>query len=184
MALARSSGSTAEEVEAVGAYTAEALPLAVAGDFEALEAVSREFYGQVWDQLDEEDRVVAGERETFVQRQLDTVLPIYQSDWFRSLLAYDPADHWRQVDVPVLAVFGGKDVQVVAESNEAALRELLAEAGNEDIETLVIPDATHLFQEADTGAVGEYPELEPEFIGGFVEALVDWLAVRAGVDGP
>ena len=184
MALARSSGSPAEEVEAVGAYAAEAMPLAVAGDFEPLEAVSREFYGQAWDQLDEEDRVIAGERETFVQRQLDTILPIYQSDWFRSLLAYDPADQWRQVDVPVLAIFGGKDVQVVAESNEAALRELLAEAGNEDVETLVIPDANHLFQEAVTGAVGEYPELEPELIGGFVEALVDWLAVRAGVDGP
>ena len=83
----------------------------------------------------------------------------------------------------MLAVFGGKDVQVIAESNETALREALAVAGNEDVTTLTIPDANHLFQAAVTGAIGEYQELEPEFIDGFVATVVDWFVERAGVAG-
>ena len=78
-------------------------------------------------------------------------------------------------------IFGGKDVQVIAESNEAALREALAAGGNEDVTTMTFPDANHLFQEADTGAFGEYAQLEPEFVDGFVDTVVDWIVVRAGV---
>lgn len=183
MALTRSTGASDEQVEAIGAYTAEAMPLALAGDFDALEQVTRDFYGRLWDELSPEDQVIAGERETFVQLQLDQQLPIYQSDWFRSFLGYDPAADWAQVTVPVLGIFGGKDVQVIAESNEAALRASLAGAGNEDVTTLVIPDANHLFQEAETGAFTEYSQLAPEFIDGFVEAVVDWMVERAGVAG-
>jgi pimeloyl-ACP methyl ester carboxylesterase len=181
MALTRAEGATEEQVEAIGVYTAEAMPLALAGDFEALEQVSRDFYGGVWDGLSPEDQVIAGERETFIQLQLDQQLPVYQSDWFRSLLGYDPTGDWAQVTVPVLGIFGGKDVQVIAESNEAALRAALEAAGNEDVTTLTIPDANHLFQEADTGAFSEYGQLEPAFIDGFVDAVVDWMVERAGV---
>ncbi len=182
-ALVRSSGSDEELVEAYGRYSEEAMPLARDGDFEALEAVVRDFYGQVWDDLDPDDQVIAGEREAFIGRQVDTELPLYESDWFRSFLAYDPSADWQQVDVPVLAVFGGKDVQVIAESNAAALRDALAAGGNEDVEIITFPDANHLFQAADSGAVAEYGELEPEFLDGFVEAVVDWTSVQAGVAG-
>ena len=57
----------------------------------------------------------------------------------------------------------------------------LKAAGNEDVETITFPDANHLFQAADTGAFAEYAELEPEFVDGFVDAIVDWMTVRAGV---
>ena len=51
----------------------------------------------------------------------------------------------------------------------------MAAAGNEDVTTLTMPDANHLFQEADTGAFSEYARLEPEFIDGLVETVVDWM---------
>jgi hypothetical protein len=168
-------------IEAIGEHTAEAMPLARDGEFEALERVTREFYGQVWDGFSADEQVLAGDRETFVQLQLDSVLPIYTSDWFRSFLAYDPTADWEQVTVPVLAVFGGKDVQVLAGSNEAALREALEAAGNEDVTSIVIADANHLFQEADSGALSEYAELEPAFIDGFLDTVVEWMVDRAGV---
>ena len=83
--------------------------------------------------------------------------------------------------MPVLGIFGGKDAQVLAEQNEPALRAALEAAGNEDFETITFPEANHLFQAADTGAFAEYATLEPEFVDGFVEAIVDWMVVRAGV---
>ncbi len=181
MALVRTSGASEDRVQAIGDYTRSALPLAVAGDFDALEALTREFYGSFWDSLTDAEQVVSGDRETFAQRQVESVMPTYESDWFRSLLAYDPGPDWEQVTVPVLGIFGGKDVQVIAESNEAALREALAAAGNDDVTTLILPDANHLFQAADTGAVAEYARLEPVFVDGFVDTVVEWFVERAGV---
>jgi pimeloyl-ACP methyl ester carboxylesterase len=183
MALTRSAGAAEEMVEAIGEHSREAMPLALEGDFAGLERVTSEFYGRVWDGLSPEDQVVAGDRDTFVRLQVDSALPIYESDWFRSFLGYDPTSDWEQVGVPVLAVFGGKDMQVIAHSNEAALAEALAAAGNLDVTTLTIPRANHLFQEADTGALAEYGQLEPEFIDGFVETVVDWFVDRSGVAG-
>ena len=181
MALTRSAGNPEEMVEAFGAYSAEAMPMALEGDFEALEQSTRELYGRLYDESSPDDQVLAGDRDTFIQIQLDSVMPTYTSDWFRSLLGYDPTADWEQVTVPVLGVFGGKDVQVIAESNEAALRQTLEAAGNDHVATLTIPDANHLFQEAETGAYAEYGQLAPEFIDGFVDAVVDWTVEHAGV---
>ncbi|MEX1334459.1 MAG: alpha/beta hydrolase [Candidatus Limnocylindrales bacterium] len=183
MALTRSAGSPEEQVQAAGEYTAEVMPLVLEGDLDAARDVSTTFYGSLWDELTPEEQAFAGEREAFIEQQLEAQFPTFESDWYRSLLGYDPGPDWSTVEVPVLAVFGGKDVQVIAESNETALREALAVAGNEDVTTLTIPDANHLFQAAVTGAIGEYQELEPEFIDGFVATVVDWFVERAGVAG-
>ncbi len=180
-ALLRSSGSEEKLVAAYAAYASEAMPLARDGDLEALEAVIRDFYGHAWDELDAEDQVIAGEREAFVQRQVDSEMPLYTSDWFRSFLAYDPTSDWKAVGVPVLATFGGKDAQVLADSNAAALRAALEAGGNDDVEIITIPGANHLFQEADTGSFAEYGQLDPVFIDGFIDAVVDWTTAQAGV---
>lgn len=183
VAITRADGSSDQQVEAVGDYVATLMPILLEGDFEAAERIIRDFLGRVYDELSPEQREFAGDRETFVDRQVEAQLPIYESDWYRSFLGYDPTADWAQVDVPVLGIFGGKDTQVVAESNATALRETLEAAGNEDVTTLTFDDANHLFQEAVTGAVSEYGELEPEFIEGFTEAVVDWFVERAGVSG-
>ena len=145
--------------------------------------MTEEFYGTIWDGLSEDDRAVVGDRDSYSARTAAREVEIYTSDWFRSLLEYDPTVDWEQVTVPVLGVFGGKDAQVLAEQNEPALVEALAVAGNEDVTALTIPDANHLFQEADTGAVPEYSQLDPEFIDGFLDVVVDWFVERAGVTG-
>ena len=183
IALTRSAGSSEEQVQATGEFTAEVMPIVLEGDLEEAERVAREFYGRLWDELPPEDQQLAGDRDTFVDLQITTQMPIYASDWYRSFLGYDPTVDWAQVSVPVLGIFGGKDVQVIAESNEAALRETLEAAGNEDVTILTFDDANHLFQEAVTGAYSEYGDLEPEFIDGFLEAVVDWMVERAGVAG-
>ena len=182
MDLVRSGGGSDEQVEAIGAYARQAMPLAVEQDFDALEALTREFYGSFWDSLSEAEQVVNGDRETFAQRQVEALMPTFESAWYRSFLAYDPGPDWEQVTVPVLALFGGKDVQVDAASNEAALLAALDAAGNDDVTTLILPGANHLFQAAGTGAVSEYMKLEPVFVDGFVDTVVDWFVERAGVE--
>jgi len=183
IAMTRAAGSPEEQVAAAGEYSAAVMPSVLEGDLDEAERISLEFYGQLWDELTPEEQELAGERGDFAQARVDLQMPIYMSDWYRSFLGYDPTKDWAQVEVPVLGIFGGKDVQVVAESNRVALEEALAAAGNEDVTTLTFDDANHLFQEAVTGAFAEYGELEPEFIDGFTEAVVDWFVERAGVAG-
>jgi pimeloyl-ACP methyl ester carboxylesterase len=79
-----------------------------------------------------------------------------RAPWTRAFLAYDPAEDLRQIDIPLLALFGTKDTQVVAEQNAPAMRDVLEAAGNTRFEIEVLENPNHLFQTAVTGLPGEY----------------------------
>ena len=70
---------------------------------------------------------------------------------------------------------------VLARDASPARKAALESAGNTDFQIVILPDANHLFQAADTGAPTEYPTLEPEFTADFLPTVVEWLTVRAGV---
>jgi hypothetical protein len=159
------------------------MPAARDGDVTALEASLRGYFGELWDQSTADDRTILGDREPFVDRQVDGLTERYLSDWFRSFLAYDPAPDWQQVKVPVLGLFGARDVQVVAEQNEPALRAALEAGGNQAAEIVVFPDANHLFQAAQSGAVEEYSTLAAEFTPEFLPKVVAWVTQQVGVAG-
>jgi len=182
-AMLRASGAPEDQIAATVAFTEQVMPVALEGDVEAVETITLDHFGHLWDELTPEEQVAVGEREAFARRQADAVVGVYTSDWFRSFLGYDPVPDWEQIAVPVLGIFGGKDTQVVAEQNEPPLRVALEKAGNPDFEIITFPDANHLLQAADTGAFAEYAVLEPEFVDGFVDTVVDWMVVRAGVAG-
>jgi pimeloyl-ACP methyl ester carboxylesterase len=180
-AISRAAGQSEEEIEHARVFAAEAMPLARDGDAEGLEASVRDYFEGLWERQPDEARTILGDQEDFAQRQVESALTLYLSDWFRSFLAYDPAPDWQQVTVPVLAFFGGRDVQVPAEQNERALTAVLAAGGNHDVSTMVLPEANHLFQDAETGAVAEYGTLAAEFTPAFLPDLVGWVTERAGV---
>jgi pimeloyl-ACP methyl ester carboxylesterase len=180
-ALQRAAGTEEELIDLVVAFSAEVMPLARDGEAEAVGERTRELYRQLWDTLTPEEQAAAGEREAFADSRSRREIEQYNSDWFRSLLAYDARQDWASVTVPVLGLFGGKDRQVLLEDNEPALREALASAGNEDVETVIFPDANHLFQAAETGSLQEYQSLEPALIDGFLDALVEWVAEQTRV---
>ena len=182
-AILRANGETEEEIAYARAFTEAVMPAVRDGEAETAEAGMRDYFGALWDRQSDADRTILGDREAFVQRQVDSQLPIYLSDWFRSILAYDPAPDWQQVGVPVLGLFGARDVQVVTGPNEGALRAALAAGGNQDVEIVVLPDANHLFQASQTGAMGEYGTLEPTFTPEFLPTLVEWVTARSGVSG-
>jgi dienelactone hydrolase len=82
---------------------------------------------------------------------------------------------------PVLAVFGGKDLQVDATPNRAAVERALAAAGNRQVRVEVFPDANHLYQKAVTGGVDEYARLEKAFVPGFLDLLSSWILAQVPV---
>lgn len=101
--------------------------------------------------------------------------------WMRYFLAYDPAPDWAQTTVPVLAVYGGLDLQVDAEQNIGPLRDALDAAGNMDVTVITLDGANHLFQPAITGSPDEFGRLEQTFVPEFLPTITEWLLARVDV---
>lgn len=128
--------------------------------------------------LPDDQKSALGDLDAYVQRQVAAQLAGLQSPWYQFFLAYDPGEDWAKITVPVLGLFGGNDAQVDADQNAAALETALEKAGNQDVTITVIPTANHLFQDATTGSVEEYAQLEPRLMPEFLNAVSDWLLAR------
>ena len=108
-----------------------------------------------------------------MQRQADT-------QWFKSLIQFDPAAAMKKVKQPVLIVHGAKDA-VVAPANADRL-EALAAARKEKSAPLtkkvVLPGINHLLVPATTGEVSEYVSLPIRTISPDVaKSIANWLGV-------
>ena len=78
-----------------------------------------------------------------------------QAQFIRSLIRNDPADYLPEVKVPVLAIFGEKDLQVEPVSNEAGIKKHVPHA-----ETWIVPKMSHNLQQTETGNIEEYGRIE------------------------
>jgi hypothetical protein len=101
-------------------------------------------------------------------RQLD-------SPWFRTFLTLDPRPFLRQVKIPVLAVFGEKDIQVSEAQNRPEMEHAFLAAGNPRGQVLVLPGLNHLFQPASTGATSEYGDIEITMAPAALETVSAWI---------
>jgi uncharacterized protein len=90
---------------------------------------------------------------------------------------YDPAPTLRQLAVPVLALFGELDNNIVAEKNRAAWETALKAGGHRDYTLRILPNANHLQWEAKTGSNAEMASLQ-RFVPEFFKTIEDWLAKR------
>lgn len=93
--------------------------------------------------------------------------------WTRWFVAHDPRPSLAALHVPVLAVYGGKDTQVPAGQNAAALRAILPAA-----EIAVLPNLNHLMQPAGNGLSAEYGRIETTIDPSALTTIVDWVAAR------
>jgi len=98
------------------------------------------------------------------------------SDWYRGLMAYDPAPTLRAVKAPILAVNGTKDLQVISDLNLSGIK--AATAANPDVTIVPLPGLNHLFQTAKTGAVGEYADIEETIAPAALKVIGDWVVAH------
>jgi pimeloyl-ACP methyl ester carboxylesterase len=171
--LLSAEGATQQEIDEQVAFV-EQLTQA-AGDPEAIEALVYQATLDRINSLPEDERASFGDIEESARTVAQQSAQQYGASWFKSFLDYDPAPDWAKTTIPVLALFGGKDVQVDDQQNAPAVAAALAEAGNHDYEIIVLPNANHLFQEADTGGLSEYGTLPAEFTPDFLPAILSWL---------
>ena len=91
--------------------------------------------------------------------------------WYMWFLDYDPAADIARINCPALILNGGKDTQVNAERNLAAIRKHLKQSA----ETKVYPDLNHLFQHCTTGLPTEYGQIEETFAEEVMADIAAWI---------
>jgi len=101
--------------------------------------------------------------------------------WMRFFAAYDPAPVLRRVRCPVLALNGGRDVQVTPRENLAGIEAALRAGGNRDFTVRELPGLNHLFQTCTTCSVAEYARIEETFAPSALEQVSDWIRARTGL---
>jgi hypothetical protein len=75
----------------------------------------------------------------------------------------------------VLALGGSLDRQVPPKQNLPAIRNALTQGGNQHFEVVELPGLNHLFQNAKTGAVDEYAEIEETISPKALEKVATWI---------
>ena len=96
------------------------------------------------------------------------------SSWMRFFLKYDPATDIRNIHIPAFVLFGGKDVQVLAEPNAEAFKNNIPST-NKKTEVKIYPDKNHLFQNAVTGMGSEYQQIEETINPEVLQDIVGWI---------
>lgn len=97
------------------------------------------------------------------------------SPWIIFFIKYDPVPALEKVKCPVLAINGGKDIQVPADVNLKAIENALKKGGNQNVTTKELPGLNHMFQECETGLPGEYSEIEQTFSPTALSEITNWI---------
>jgi pimeloyl-ACP methyl ester carboxylesterase len=113
-----------------------------------------------------------------VRAQMQAQVQQMNSAWMRWMLTYDPQPTLRALEIPVLALFGERDLQVPPRQNRAPLEAALRAAGHPATQVVVLPGLNHLFQAASTGAPSEYAMIEETMNEAALELVGRWIVER------
>jgi hypothetical protein len=112
--------------------------------------------------------------EELIQREIQRLT----SPWLRAFITYDPVETLQQLDMPVLAIYGSNDKQVLPAKNASALREALAQSKAEDTTIRTLDGLNHLMQPSETGQPIEYGRIETTVSPEVIRVVSDWLNGR------
>lgn len=99
----------------------------------------------------------------------------FMSPWFSYFLRYNPENDLKKIKIPVLAITGSKDIQVLADPNLEGIRNALTKAKNKNFRIEKVDGYNHLFQQCKICSLGEYAMLEETFSPKVMKMMLDWL---------
>jgi len=110
-------------------------------------------------------------KESFEQQMLAETFP-----WHRYFVQHDPRTVLAQVQCPVLALFGSKDVQVPARDHLPEMVKALS--GNADATVKEMPRCNHLLQRCTYGSMHEYCAITETMSPEVLELVSVWIRQR------
>ena len=132
--------------------------------------------GEGWARL--EAAMAAGEKAGWIP-YVNAPASLESLRWnWDHVFAYDPLPVLKQLDVPMLVLYGELDSVVPPKVHRARMEQAMREAGRHDVTIREFARANHGFFEAITGGRQEQPNLGT-FVAGYFEARTDWVRARA-----
>lgn len=123
------------------------------------------------EQSEEAKSLSSEKKEEIIHEQTKAVT----TPWFLYFIRFNPQDYLSKIKIPVLAINGSKDVQVIAKENLEGIKKSLTKASNKNFETIELPGLNHLFQEAKTGGVAEYAQIEQTISPKVLDIMTKWI---------
>lgn len=145
-----------------------------AGNHAAIRAEIRELILRQNELAPAESRPAPAALEALVQGQIDQLF----TPWSQYFLRYEPEAALRKLRIPVLALNGELDLQVIHSQNLPAIAAALDSAGNPDFTIRSFPGLNHMFQHATTGSVEEYGQIQETISREVLDVLTQWIRER------
>jgi uncharacterized protein len=124
--------------------------------------------------LPKEQQPSETEMEAFLEEQSKSLT----MPWYAYFLKINPDAYWSTLKIPVLALNGTLDKQVISKENLNGIKSSLEKAKNKHFEIVALPNLNHLFQEAKIGSVEEYGQLEQTIAPIVLEKMSAWVLKR------
>jgi alpha/beta superfamily hydrolase len=108
--------------------------------------------------------------------QQDMIVAQLNTPWMRFFALYDPAPVLARTTIPVLALNGSLDLQVLPDQNLPPIRAALA--GNSQATIQELTGLNHLFQHATTGSPAEYGTIDETMSPDVLAQVSAWIVAR------
>jgi pimeloyl-ACP methyl ester carboxylesterase len=112
---------------------------------------------------------IRGAEQNAIVAQLNT-------PWMRFFALYDPVPVLGRTTIPLLALNGGLDLQVLPGLNLPPIQQALVAAGNQHAVILEVPGLNHLFQHAGNGSPSEYATIAETMAPEVLAQVWAWIA--------
>ncbi|AKA35372.1 alpha/beta hydrolase family protein [Flagellimonas lutaonensis] len=119
-----------------------------------------------------------GVPETKIKEVVGGLVDMRTTKWIRYFYGYNPATEYEKLSCPVLSLNGNLDTQVEAKINQDGLRKALKKGNNKDFKIIELEGLNHLFQNAKTGKMDEYQDIEETFSPKALAIISDWILER------
>jgi len=109
------------------------------------------------------------------KKSIDERITQLLSPYFRDIIKCDPSVYLGKVLCPVLVIIGQKDLQCPPKENIPALEKALRASGNQSFQIIEMEGLNHMLQNAPSGTMSEYAEIEETISPRALAAISDWL---------
>ncbi|MEZ6140231.1 MAG: alpha/beta fold hydrolase [Zavarzinella sp.] len=119
-----------------------------------------------------------GEAKDSLTKGKATIIGRLADPWMCWFVSHDPTEFFKKTKCPVLALNGGKDVQVKPKDNLNGIKKALMAGKNSHFEIKEFPGLNHLFQECKSGQLNEYGLIEQTISPKVLDVMAQWILKR------
>ena len=111
-------------------------------------------------------------KRNMTKKEIALGLDLWATPWAMEYAYHQPGQALKELNVPVLALYGEHDLQVAAEPNAEKMRHFLQHPQSE---TAILPGLNHLFQPTQTGRISEYMTIKTTVDPTALNKITSWL---------